>query len=255
MAKIKIQGVSHEFAVIDDVKEDVINIVLNLKKVVFKVDDFLGDQVELKLLKKGKGEVYAKDIEVPTGVEIVNPDEYLFTISSAKKEVEIDLQVSRNIGYLSKEALTRGEKLKVGEIVLDTGFSPVQRVSYEVTNMRVGDRTDFNKITFNIETNGSVAPRETIQSAIKILINQLTAIVGSFEPTLANEVEEDIADKYSGNKDTIAVLDLDEEILGKLASAGIISLADLAQKTDLDLLKIDGIDEDAVEKIKKVLKK
>jgi len=247
ITKISIAGVPHEFTAIDDVKEDALTIVLNLKKVIFKLD---GDEkVNLKLKKKGIGEVKASDIELPTGVEIINPDQYLFSISSKSKEVEIDLEVAKGMGYVTKEEILNHKKAKVGEIVMDTSFTPIKRVSYEVSNMRVGDRTDFNKITIFIETDGSVSPSDAINKAINIMIQQLTAVLGS---RLEEKKVEDESNVYSG--ETIAVLNLNEDILGKLASAGILKVADLKQKTDEELLKIDGIDEDILSEIKKVLK-
>jgi len=246
ITKVSIAGVPHEFTTIDDVKEDALTIVLNLKKVIFKLDG--DDKVTLKLKKKGLGEVKASDIELPTGVEIINPDQYLFSISSKSKEVEIDIEVSKGMGYVTKEEILNNKKAKVGEIVMDTAFTPIKRVSYEVSNMRVGDRTDFNKVTIFIETNGSVSPSDAINRAINIMIQQLTAILGS-------RLEEKTVDKENiDTGETIAVLNLNEDILGRLASAGILKVADLKQKTDEELLKIDGIDEEILDEIKKVLK-
>ena len=123
ITKIKIQGAAHEFTAIDDVKEDALTIVLNLKKVIFKIDS--DEKITLKLKKKGLGEVKASDIELPTGVEIINPDQYLFSISSKSKEMEIELEVSKGLGYVTKEEILNHEKAKVGEIIMDTSFTPV----------------------------------------------------------------------------------------------------------------------------------
>ena len=246
ITKIKIQGVAHEFTAIDDVKEDALTIVLNLKKVIFKLDS--DEKRTLILKKKGLGEVKASDIELPTGVEIINPDQYLFSISSKSKEVEIEIEISKGLGYVTKEEILNHEKAKVGDIIMDTSFTPIKRVSYEVSNMRVGDRTDFNKIEIFIETDGSVRPYDALISSIKIMIEQFKAVLGNqFEEDEEEEVKEEIGE-------TIAVLNLDENILGKLASAGILKVADLKAKSDEELLKIDGIDESILEDIRKVLK-
>lgn len=246
ITKISIAGVPHEFSAIDDVKEDALTIVLNLKKVIFKLDS--DERISLKLKKKGVGEVKASDIELPTGVVIINPDQYLFSISTKTKEVEIDIEVSKGLGYVTKEEIQEHEKVKVGDIIMDTSFTPIKRVSYEVLNMRVGDRTDFNKITIFIETDGSVTPRESLDKSINIMIQQLTAVLGS---NVEAKVEEEVEIETG---ETIAVLNLDEDVLGKLASSGILKVSDLKQKTDEELLKIDGIDESVLKDILKELK-
>ncbi len=247
ITKIKIQGIPHEFAVIDDVKEDALTIVLNLKKVIFKIDS--DEKITLTLKKKGMGEVKASDFDLPTGVEIVNPDQYLFSISSKSKEVEIEIEISKGLGYVTKEEILNHEKAKVGDIVMDTSFAPIKRVSYEVSNMRVGDRTDFNKIEIFVETDGSIKPLDAVLESIEILMNQLKSILGN-----KLEESEDIDENKEEMGETIAILDIDEEILGKLASAGILKVSNLKEKTDEELLKIDGIDEEILAKIKKALK-
>ena len=247
ITKIKIAGVPHEFTVVEDVKEDALTIVLNLKKIIFKLDS--DDKITLKLKKKGLGEVKASDIELPTGVEIINPDQYLFTISNKTKEVEIDIEVSKGLGYITKEEIQEHKKVKAGDIVMDTSFTPIKRVSYEVTNMRVGDRTDFNKITIFIETDGSIMPATALDKSINIMIKQLSAVLGSRveENTSEGEVEMETGE-------TIAILNLTEDILGKLANSGILKVSDLKLKTEEELLRIDGIDEDIVKKIQKELR-
>lgn len=246
ITKISIQGVAHEFDVVEDVKEDALTIVLNLKKVIFKLDS--NEKITLNLKKKGIGEVKASDIELPTGVEIINPDQYLFTISNKSKEMNIDIEVSKGLGYVTKEEIQEHEKVKVGDIVMDTSFAPIKRVSYEVSNTRVGDRTDFNKISIFIETDGSVDPSSALDKSINIMIKQLSAVLGS---RLEEDDEEEIETETG---ETIAILDLNENILGKLANSGILKVVDLKNKSDDDLLKIEGVDEDILKEIKKALK-
>lgn len=248
ITKIKIKGVPHEFTTIDDVKEDALTIVLNLKKIIFKIDS--DEKVVLKLVKKGLGEVKAADIELPTGVEIINPDQYLFSISNKTKEVEIELEISKGLGYVTKEEILNHEKAKVGEIVMDTSFAPIKRVSYEVSNMRVGDRTDFNKVSIFIETDGSIKPYDALLKSINIMVEQFKAILGH----AYNYSEKDGEQENISTGETIAVLDLSEDILGSLASAGILKVDDLKEKTDVELLSIQGVDEVVLEKIKKALK-
>ena len=247
ITKVMIQGVPHEFDIVEDVKEDALTIVLNLKKVIFKLDS--DEKITLTLKKKGKGEVKASDIELPTGVEIINPDQYLFTISDKTREVEINIEVSKGLGYVTKEEILEHSKAKVGEIVMDTSFAPIKRASYEVSNMRVGDRTDFNKISIFIETDGSITPASALEKSINIMIQQLSSILSD----KIEKQEEKIDEVQLETGETIAILNLDEEILGRLANAGILKVSDLKNKTDDELLKIDDINEDIIKEIRKAL--
>jgi DNA-directed RNA polymerase subunit alpha len=159
ITRVYIKGIAHEFSTVDGVKEDAINIILNLKRVVFRLHT---EEPVILTLKAGKtGAITAKDIEVPSQVEIMNPDQYLFSLEKGK-EVSIDFEISKGLGYVSKESLQGIEKLKPGEIVMDASFTPIRRASYKVAPTRVGDRTDFNKITLFIETDGSITPSEAI---------------------------------------------------------------------------------------------
>ncbi len=173
VVSVKIDGVPHEFSTIDGVKEDVIAILLNLKKTVFRLQGV--DEAEISLEVKGDGMYKAKDITAPSEVEIVTPTSHILTVNDKKASFTISISLKRGIGYVSKEELFEG-KVPVGTIVLDTSFTPIRRASYEVENMRVGDRTDFNRIKFSIETDGTLTPREVIDQSIEIMIEQLQAM-------------------------------------------------------------------------------
>ena len=159
VTRVFIDGVAHEFSTVDGVKEDVINIILNLKRVVFRMHSDEPMMLTLKTNKAGK--VTAKDIELPSQVELINPDQYLFTLEKGK-EFSMEFEIAKGLGYVSKEALKGNRKLKVGEIIMDASFTPIRRASYKVSSTRVGDRTDFNKISLFIETDGSVTPEEAM---------------------------------------------------------------------------------------------
>ncbi len=236
ITRVFIDGVAHEFSTVDGVKEDAINIILNLKRVVFRMHTEEPLTLTLKASKAGK--VTAKDIEVPSQVEIINPDQYLFTLEKGK-EVKIDFEVSKGLGYVSKESLKGSTKLKPGEIVMDASFTPIRRASYKVTSTRVGDRTDFNKISFFIETDGSVTPTEAINWSIEIMINQLKAILGQY-------VETDMSEEKG---ESIATLKLDGSILEKIATHGIVKISELNRMDEDELLEIEGISKDDVKDI------
>lgn len=188
--KIKIDGVAHEFTTIPGVLEDVVDVILNLKKVRFKLSGL--DSAKVSINVKGEREVKAGDLKLPTGVEVVNPEQPLFTISDKKAEVNMEIEVERGIGYVPVEERQK-EKLSVGEIAIDAIFSPIKRVSYKIENIRVGEKIDYNKLVIDIETDGSVAPKTALKRAVEILIDQFKAIGGGEEMQM--EVKEAVAEE------------------------------------------------------------
>jgi len=190
----KIKDVSHEFSVIEGVKEDVIQIILNLKKI--RIKTFSEGPHNLILRKKGEGEVTAKDIEKNSNVEIVTPDVHIATLTDKKAELEMVLTVEEGIGYMPAE-LRQKEKLPIGTISLDAIFTPIKKVNYEVENMRVGERTDYNRLRIYIETDGTILPRMAFKQAIEILQEHFK-IIGNInfeENKLENQKELKIESK------------------------------------------------------------
>jgi len=170
---VKIDDVAHEFSTIDGVSEDVVSILLNLKKCVFRLEGV--DEAEIKLTVSGDKKYTAADIVSPSEVKIISKDAHILTVTDKKAKFEVLITLKRGIGYVAKENMYEG-KVPVGTIVLDSSFTPIRRASYEVENMRVGDRTDFNRILFSIETDGTLAPTEVMTQAIEIMIEQLQAM-------------------------------------------------------------------------------
>ncbi|KPJ56086.1 hypothetical protein AMJ49_05775 [Parcubacteria bacterium DG_74_2] len=178
VTQVKIKGVQHEFSTIPNVLEDVIMIILNLKKLRFKLH---GDESQTGIIKvKGEKEIKGKDIELPSQVEIVSKDVHIATLTAKKAELEMEIQIENGIGYESVERRKK-EKLEIGVIALDAVFSPIKRVSYKVENMRVGERTDFDKLTLEIETDGVITPRQAFQQALEILIKHFSLFVDEKE--------------------------------------------------------------------------
>lgn len=171
--KIKIDGVPHEFTTVPGVLEDVVDIILNLKKIRFKLSGI--DSATVTLNAKGEKEIRAGDLKTPTGVEVVNPDQIVAIITDKKAELNMEIEVERGIGYAPVEQRQK-EKLSVGEIAIDAIFNPVKKVSFRVENIRVGGRTDFNNLFISIETDGSITPQEALKRAIGILIEQFKAV-------------------------------------------------------------------------------
>ncbi len=177
ITSIKIEGVSHEFSTINGIMEDVVEIILNLKKIRLKL--FTDEPQTLVLKAKGKGKVKAKDIKENANVKIANPDQLIATLTNDKAKLDMELTVEKGIGYEMVEERKK-EKSPIGTIFLDAAFSPVRKVSYEVENMRVGGKTDFNKLKISIETDGTISPNEALNDASKILKEHFEKILESF---------------------------------------------------------------------------
>jgi DNA-directed RNA polymerase subunit alpha len=247
ITQVKIDGVPHEFATLDGVRETVMEIILNLKRVHFVLHG--AESQTISLSAKGAGEVTAKDFKLPSQVEIKNLDQHIADLSG-KAAFELEATIERGLGYVPREALTK-EKVDIGTIALDATFTPIRRVNYEVENMRVGDRTDFNRLRILIETNGTITPREALEQSIETMIHQLKAVIGFQESAPA--VSESSSKKEEGSVDAakvkIADLELSARVTSALEDAGIKSAAGLARKTASALLELDGIGEKAVEEI------
>src|SRR5216684_281235 len=178
---VKIPGVSHEFSTIEGVKEDVVTILLNIRRIRFKL---LTDEPQtVTLTVKGPKEVTAADLKLPGQVEILNPENHIASVTG-KTTFELEIRAERGLGYIPKEQHQK-ERVDIGTIALDAIFSPIRRVNYEVENMRVGDRTDFNRLRIVIETDGTLAPREALERSIETMIHQLKAVVGFKEEAVS----------------------------------------------------------------------
>ena len=191
VTQFKVKGVLHEFSTIPGVLEDVVEIGLNLKKLRFK---FLADEAQVLTIKvKGEGVITGNDIESNPQAIVVNPEVHLFTITDKKADVEIEITVDKGLGYVPVERRKLG-KLEVGVIALDAIFTPVMNVSLSVDNMRVGDRTDYNRLTLAIDTDGSITPSEAIHKAGNILVDHFKKIgLGGAEEPEKEVVEEEVA--------------------------------------------------------------
>lgn len=178
VTSLKIKGVQHEFSTIPGVLEDVISIILNLKKLRFKL---FTDEPQKAILKvKGQKEVKASDFELPPQVELVNKDAKVLTITDKKKELEMEIQVEKGVGYESVERRKK-EKLEIGVIPLDAIFTPIRNVSFRVENMRVGKRTDFDRLFLDIETDGTTTPEEAFTKASEILVKHFSLFRENYE--------------------------------------------------------------------------
>lgn len=254
VTSVKIEGVSHEFATMEGVRESVMEVLLNLKRVHFTLH---GDEAQtISLSVKGPKQVTASDFKLPGQVEIANPDAHIADVSG-KVAFELEATIERGLGYVPREVLTK-EKVDIGTIALDATFTPIRRVNYEVENMRVGDRTDFNRLRILIETNGTISPREALERSIETMIQQLSAVIGFQEASEASE-SAPVAEKASAapGKDPAKVkieeLGLGSRIETALSDAGIKSVAGLVKKTASALKELDGVGDKAVAEIVEAL--
>lgn len=257
ITSLSIEGVKHEFSTIEGIKEDVISIILNLKAVNFLVH---GDELQKVHLKvKGPKVITAKDIEHSSSVEIVNKDAYICEITD-KVSLDIEMNLEKGIGYISKEQVEK-ERTAIGAISLDAAFTPVKRASYEVENMRVGDRTDHNRLRLAIETDGTISPREVLEFSIATMITQLQSIIG-FKEAISNDegilsdgsiVDEKNDLENSPMKIKIEELEFSTRTENALISGGIKTLSGLLKKSEGDLKALGGLGDKAIEEIKELL--
>jgi DNA-directed RNA polymerase subunit alpha len=270
ITSIKIEGVTHEFQTIEGIKEDVITLILNLKKTRFKM---LSDEPQtVNLSIKGPKAVTAADIKTGGQVEILNGDLYIAEVTG-KVNLSIEMKIEKGLGFISKEVMQK-DKVDIGTIAVDAIFTPIRRVSYEVENMRVGDKTNHNRLRISIETDGTLTAREALSQSIAIMITQLKAVIDFKEPeeevivekagkksSKDEDAKENREDKKGGDdltdvlKSRTDSLDLSTRTLNALTAANIRTLGGLARKKREDLLEVEGIGEKGITEIKKVLGK
>ncbi|MES2623137.1 MAG: DNA-directed RNA polymerase subunit alpha [Patescibacteria group bacterium] len=263
ITSVKIAGIPHEFSTIKGISEDVIQIILNLKRIKFSVTG--SEEIVLHLKSKGIGEVKAKDIEINGQVEILTPDAHIATVTEKDTVLDMEITLTQGVGYVAKEMLQK-DRVAVGTIALDASFSPIVHVSYDVEQMRVGERTDFNKLIISIETDGAISPKEAFEKAVEIMIVQLKAIINfvdaepEFHATVRetdsknkqeSEVDKDVLDDVL--KTRIESLEIGQRTINALIEANIRTIGGLIRKKEQDILDIDGIGSKGLEELKEVL--
>ena len=239
VTRVRFDGKYHEYDTIEGVKESVLEIILNLKEIAFRLTD--GEAKHLYIQHEGAGVITAKDFELPRGLEVMNPNHVIATVGQKGKLV-LDMEVEPGVGYRSAERNKKGD-MPLGIIAVDSDFSPVKRVNFKVEPTRVGERTDYDRIVLEVETNGGVRPEEALQQASQILIGhfELFALpVGAAEPA-QSEPEE-----FSKR---LEELDFDKRACNLLETKGVITLKDLLQKTREELKDIHGFGDKTLQKV------
>lgn len=243
----RIEGASHEFTTVTGIKEDVVDIMLNLKNVRVKVTT--DEPVELRIEKKGAGTITAADIKTSADVEVVNPTQVIATIDDPKKAVVMDLVVESGRGYQTIEESST-KRLHGDMIALDAIFSPVLRVRYKVDGTRVGQETNLDRLQLNVETDGSISPRDAFEEAAAILVNQYTALAGSTTVEAAPALGQDLADEGNELNTPIEELNLSARTANALINNEIRTVRDLVTLSEQDLRELKGFGSKALDEVK-----
>jgi DNA-directed RNA polymerase subunit alpha len=257
---VRIEGVAHEFSTIAGVKEDVTDIVLNLKDIVLRMHTD-ADEVEAPLVATGPGEIKAKDIDLPAGVEILNPDAPIATLEKRTK-LEMYVAIGRGRGYSPAEE-NKTDDQPIGVIPIDSIFSPIRRATYEVDSARVGQRTDFDKLTLEVETDGSIEPGSAVREAAEILIKTMAIF------TDADRVEEltardaldgagtadfaSVGSPAEGDERLIEELEIGVRAYNCLKRAGIQTVGDLVTHSESELNAIPNFGKRSTEEVMEAL--
>lgn len=248
--EVKIEGVVHEYSALDGVQEDVVDILLNLKGVVFKLHG--RESVALTLSKEGEGPVRASDIQLTHDVEIINPDHVIAHLSAGGK-LNVEIKVEKGRGYQPAPArLSKDESRTIGNIVLDASFSPVSRVSYQVESARVEQRTDLDRLIIDVETNGVIEPEEAVRQAARMLISQLS-VFADLEGTPAPEEKPQAPQIDPILLRPVDDLELTVRSANCLKAENIYYIGDLIQRTETELLKAPNLGRKSLNEIKEVL--
>ncbi len=242
----KIKGVDHEFSTVENILEDVVDITLNIKTLRFVVDS--DEPVTLSLKSRGSKVVTGAEIDLPTGVTLVNPEAMVLTLTDPEATLDMELTVEKGYGFRKGEH--QMNKKEVGLVAVDSVFTPIVRVSYDVQDMRVGDQTNYNRVVFSITTDGTISPLEAIQESSRILVEQFTAVVGEkVEVRSAIVKEEETEPEVETSQIKIETLEIAQRTIKALEAEGVENVAQLLQLSRKEIVAIKGISEKAVQTI------
>lgn len=254
VTQIKIKGAQHEFSTIPGVLEDLINIMLNLKQLRFKI--FTQEPQKATLKVKGEKKVKGSDFKFPSQVELINKDCHIATLTDKKAELEMEIQIEKGLGYEPAERRKK-EKLEIGTIALDAIFTPVRRVSYQIENMRVGERTDFDRLRLEIETDGTITPEEAFSQASEVLINHFSLFSESIKKEIPSvekkEIKKAVAEDLTKTK--IEDLKFSTRTLNALLQNNVKTVGGILRKSEESLLNLEGMGGKGLKETKRVLKK
>jgi DNA-directed RNA polymerase subunit alpha len=253
VSSVKVEGVSHEFSTLPALKEDVTDVILNLKGIICRLHGDL-DEVQVRLIKGKPGKVVAADIDVPAELEILNPDHQIATLANGGS-LEMTLTIRRGTGYVSADG-NKAPETVIGVIPIDSIFSPIRRVAYTVESARVGQRTDYDKLILDITTNGAVTPEEALRQAADLLVERLEIFTDPERQRSADEFPvEGMAAVAGGGMDEMLIeeLELGVRSYNCLKREGIQTVGDLVSKTEAELLNIPNFGKKSIDEVKEKL--
>ncbi|AQG72871.1 DNA-directed RNA polymerase subunit alpha [Lacticaseibacillus rhamnosus] len=251
VSSIQIDGVLHEFSTIDGVLEDVTQIILNIKKLALKMNTDEDKNIEIDV--NGPAKVTAADIVADPDVEVLNPEQYICTVADGG-HFHVRMTVKKGRGYVAADQ-NKSDDMPIGVLPIDSIFTPISRVNYQVESTRVGRRNDFDKLTLDVWTNGSISPREAISLAAKILTEHLDIFVNLTDEAKNAEVmvEKEETHKEKMLEMTIEELDLSVRSYNCLKRAGINTVQELTNKTEADMMKVRNLGRKSLEEVKNKL--
>ncbi len=254
VSSVKIEGVAHEFTTVPGVKEDITDVILNLKEIVCRLHGEI-DEVQVRLVKDKPGKVVAADIDMPAELEILNPDHHIATLADGGV-LEMTLTIRRGTGYVPADG-NKTPDMAIGDIPIDSIFSPIKRVSYHVDSARVGQRTDYDKLILEVTTNGSLSPDEAVREAAELLVDRLSIFA---DPERARPSEEFAIEglepaSAGGGMDEVLIeeLELGVRSYNCLKREGIQTVGDLISKTEAELLNIPNFGKKSIDEVKEKL--
>ncbi len=256
VSSVRITDVLHEFSDIPGVREDVIQVTLQIKQLRLKLNGV--DTTRMHLEVRGEGVVTGADIIAPPDVEIINPDLYLFTVDNPKTRLDIEFTVERGRGY--SPANDRSGHLPIGELPVDAIYSPVKRVNWEVNNARVGQSTNYDKLTLEIWTDGTVTPEKALSTAAKTMIEHLRYIAGVSEETLTITMEKEVSGSRLSSEvaeTPVEALDLSVRVFNSLKRTGITTVGDvldLLEKGDQAVMSIRNFGEKSLDELRQKMR-
>ena len=249
VSAVRIEGVPHEFHSMEGVQEDVTEIVLNIKQLVLRLES--DEPATIRVDVQGPKEVTAADIQLPSDVEVVNPDLHIATVTG-KKPFQMEMRVEKGRGYVSADRNKKGQQA-IGVIPVDSLFSPVRRVTYSVDNTRIGQRTDYDRLALDVTTNGAVTPQEAMALTARIMNEHMSLLLGDEEDTGSSVFAPDASAKDKILKIPVEQLDLSVRSYNCLKRQGINTVEELIGYTEADLMNIRNFGEKSIDEVKEKL--
>ena len=255
VSQVKIEGVLHEFSSIEGVKEDVTEIIMNIKSLAIRDNSDTNEHKTAYIEYEGEGVVKASDIQVDQDIEILNPDQVIATLSGKNTKLYVELTITKGRGYISADK-NKSDDLPIGVIAVDSIYTPVERVNVTVENTRVGQITDFDKLTLDVYTNGTLVPDEAVSLAAKVLSEHLSLFIDLSENAKTAEI---MVEKEEDEKEKVLEMSIDELELSVrsyncLKRAGINTVEELTNKTSEDMMKVRNLGRKSLEEVLAKLK-